>query len=170
MDPDVLVSRNPLDVFKKQFDVGLTYHREPKVVLDRRGLPLNTQASPINGGVIFCRPTAGAEAFFAEHVRMYDRLDAEGDIPLRFVPNIRLWGGDQYVLMALVGLALFSTPGRVLHCCGAKVRFFPCSTYNFTPKPCINLTREGLSCKYLIHLKGRLKGEMPRWAEWMGLT
>lgn len=169
MDIDIIVNRDLADVSALPFDVGLTWIFLPHVELDARGLATNTQISPINGGVIFCRPTPAACAFFTEQMRMFDRLHAEGNIPQNLTTDIRKWGGDQYALMAMLGKTLFARRGGTTHHAGALVRFFPSDIYNYTPPKDTKFAREMFAPKYLIHMKGRMKDLMLPLAQWLGI-
>lgn len=169
MDIDTLVNRDLGEVFALPFDVGLTCRIQPGVLLNADGFPTNTQVSPINGGVIFVRPTPGAVSFFKEQMARYDALHAKGGIPNVMVRDIRKWGGDQLALMNMVGRVLVEKQPKSIEYAGAKIRFLDCDTYNFSPENGTEVTKPMLDPKFIIHMKGRLKKLMPPLAEWMGI-
>lgn len=169
LDIDIIVNRDLGGVFAAAFDVGLTCRLRQGVILNARGLPANTQESPINGGVLFARPTVAAAEFFREQMHVYDRLHAEGNIPHAMAKDIRKWGGDQFALMAMVGRELFAKRSETLKYGEATVRFFDCGTYNFTPDADTQMSHAMLADKYILHMKGPRKKLMPQLAQWMGI-
>lgn len=169
LDIDIIVNRDIAGVFTEAFDVGLTFRIEPGLRLDERGIPLNTAASPINGGVIFARPTAAASAFFTEQMRVYDALHKEGNFAVTLAKDIRKWGGDQFALMAIAGKALLVEAKSTAAIASAQVRFLPCDLYNFTPEDGAEITPALLAPCFIIHMKGPRKKAMPALAQWMGI-
>lgn len=170
IDIDILVNRDLGEVFALPFDVGLTYRVEPGVLLNADGFPTNSQASPINGGVIFARPTSAAAAFFKEQMVRYDALHAQGGIPNLMVQDIRKWGGDQFALMNMVGRVLVEKQPVSVEHAGALVRFMDSDIYNFSPEKGMEVTVPMLAPKFIFHMKGPRKQWMPMLAQWMGIT
>lgn len=172
MDTDIVVARDLSEIFALAFDAGLTVRHVPGTELDDFGVPRNTgAASPINGGVVFAKPTQGAVSFFTEQMRMYDHLHEHAHLSFgAAVSDIRSWGGDQFALMAMVGRQLLQQAPQTLEHRGALVRFFDCDRYNFSPELNGSATVDYLRTKYIIHMKGPRKNFMPALAHALGIS
>jgi hypothetical protein len=171
MDVDILVNRDLGEVFSLPFDVGLTYSLHPGIALDANDVPINTRASPINGGVIFARPTSAAAAFFKDQMARYDALHARGGFTNLMAQDIRKWGGDQFALMSMVGRALVEKRPKLVEHAGAQVRFMECDVYNYSPFD-YDITEANLpklNDKFILHMKGKRKQWMPELAKTMGI-
>jgi hypothetical protein len=169
LDIDILVNRDLEEVFTLPFDVALTFRKQPGIVLDTNDIPINTQVSPINGGVIFAKPTAAASEFFSEQMVRYDALHIQGAIRGSMVQDIRKWGGDQFALMNMVGRVLVEERPTSVQFSGVNVRFLDCDTYNFSPELGMTITSETIAPVFILHLKGPRKKWMPMLAKWMGI-
>lgn len=125
MDVDIIVNKDLGEVFKEPFDIGLTVWVHPDMRLDERGIPVDSSLpSPINGGVIFCRPTEAAVEFFREHMNMYDRLHQEGGFAPGFSPDIRKWSGGQFAFMAMLGKEVVEKGAETVSYGNTLVNFF----------------------------------------------
>ncbi len=170
LDIDIIVTRDLSEAFAADFDVGLTVRIPEGITLDANHLPHNTPTSPINAGVIFCRPTKPALAFMQEMLRVFNRLHEEGAVPASaMVPDMKKWGGEQYAMMNMVGRELVEKRPETLRYGETLVRFFDCDTYNFTPQIGVQLSAEELAPKYVLHMKGPRKHTMPSLAQWLGI-
>lgn len=145
MDVDVATNRNPAEIFASDFDVGLTWRAE-------------FPEAPINGGLIFVGPGDRGHAFFREALRCYDVLAADARVAPLFERDLRAWWGDQYALVLMVGyrqLAERVTGGVTVG--DARVQFFACDEYNFTPEPNVRYEDGFLDSRFFLHFKGNRK-------------
>lgn len=145
LDNDIVVLRDPGDIFEEDFDVGLTYRTDL--------LP------PINAGVVMVRNRNVGTEFFRIVMREYDRLLELSEASPEFGNcNFRIGLGDQLALSLACSLA---TPAdiRKEHILveGLKVRLFPSNRYNYTPLNEWQAAHTDLSDKYLLHFKGNTK-------------
>jgi len=161
LDSDTLITRDLNEVFSEAFDVGLTVQRLGfRIDLDSDGVHQNTQVSPINGGVIFCRATLPATRLFSLLLERFNKLAANNAIKGKWTENIKKWGGDQFALMSLLGrAAVTGTTDTTLD--GILVRFFDCSLYNFTPHD-RDFRIEDLQRAAICHFKGRRKDQFKK--------
>lgn len=174
LDTDIFVMRDLAPVFSPEFDVALTTRLTQDTVLNEHGMYDQTKSvSPINGGVLFAKPTNGAVAFFREHMRVYDELHGRGELAFHQggePTDIRKWGGDQFAYMAMVGKDLQANrPSPFVHK-DALVRFYDCDTYNYSPDMNSAVTYEQLTSKYVVHMKGRRKVFMPAVAKMLNIV
>ena len=154
VDSDIVVNRDPTPIFAEDFDVGLTW---------RGGFP----DAPFNGGIIFVSSGEAGLEFFRRSRACYDAI-AENRAIARAIPqDLRAWWGDQYAIAHVVGYRAFAE--RKTDCLaveGIRVRFFPCSDYNFA------LEARGypmslLAPKYFLHFKGNLKSNQAKYLDLM---
>jgi hypothetical protein len=144
MDSDVVVNADPRAVFGADFDVGLTW---------RPGFP----DAPFNGGMIFVAAGEAGLAFFRRAFECYVAIAEQGARSRLFAQDLRSWWGDQFALACLVGYRAFAeraSEGLLVE--GARVRFFPCETHNFTIEAQKYRTDE-LRRKFFVHFKGNRK-------------
>lgn len=129
LDTDVVVQKDLVSVFESEFDVGLTIRDEP--VVDPEGIDV-TVAMPYNTGVMFSR--SGGRPFWEAAYRHC----------MTFSDYEKEWWGDQLSVKAIADNTAL------------KLKKFPCSLYNYTPKE----VDEDVSNKFIVHYKGARK-------EWM---
>jgi hypothetical protein len=154
MDSDMVVNAEPAGIFGEAFDIGLTW---------RSG---EFADAPFNGGMIYVSEGEGGRAFLAKALACYEALAAEPSLAGFYPTGIKAWSGDQFALASLVGYRAFAE--RACDCLavdGLRVRFFPCSEYNFTIEAGRNYTRDELRRKRFIHFKGNRKAMQ---AEYLG--
>jgi hypothetical protein len=145
MDVDVVVNRDPAEVFAEDFDVGLTYRPESK-------------DAPFNGGVILAGPGDGALRFLRKARECYDAMAESPAVAPYFPGGIRAWWGDQFALYAAAGQRAFSTrtcEGVLVD--GMRVAFFPCAHYNYTLASPAEFGDPALHAKPFLHFKGNRK-------------
>jgi hypothetical protein len=145
MDSDVVVNRDPAPIFAADFDVGLTW---------RRGFP----DAPFNGGMLFVRAGDAGERFFAHARSCYDALADSSDVASLFPRDLRSWWGDQFAIAILAGFRECGervTDG--LQVDGIKLRFLPCTEYNFTLEAGVAYEPTDLARRYFLHFKGNRK-------------
>ena len=153
MDADVATNRDPAEIFAMDFDVGLTWRTE-------------FPEAPINGGLIFVGPGPRGHAFFRETLRCYDTLAAAPRIAPLFERDLRAWWGDQYALALMVGyrqLAERIAGGITVG--DARLQFFPCEEYNFTPEPNARYEDGFLDSRFFLHFKGNRKSMQTEYLE-----
>jgi hypothetical protein len=139
MDSDVVVNRDPAPIFAEAFDVGLTWRPE-------------FPDAPFNGGMIFVSEGDAGLAFVRKARACYDALAAEPAIGGG--ADLRAWWGDQFALAVFVGYRDFAErQGDALSVDGVRMRFFPCTEYNFTIEPSTRYSAEELRRKFFIHFK-----------------
>jgi hypothetical protein len=145
LDSDAFLNAPIANLFQGHFDIGATYRLDPGLM-------------PINEGVIFAnsRNKDLVRAFFAGYLGTYDRLCGNAAVT-GYYGNIKRWRGGQLSLNALtcpqgVPSALDSAKAF-----GARIRYYPCSTFNFSiemEKPC---SARQLDTRAVLHLKGPRK-------------
>jgi hypothetical protein len=132
LDTDAYPNRALNSVFKRDFDVGVTYRTTPGFM-------------PINEGVIFCarRRVAAAKKFFSAYLATYEILKAD-PIVHDYYGNIERWRGGQLSLNVLglsPDLPRFGDFDRN----GIRIASLPCNKFN------------SWDAKYVLHLKGDSK-------------
>jgi hypothetical protein len=145
LDSDAFLNAPIANLFQGHFDIGATYRPDPGLM-------------PINEGVIFAnsRNKDLVRAFFAGYLGTYDRLCGNAAVT-GYYGNIKRWRGGQLSLNALtcpqgVPSALDSAKAF-----GARIRYYPCSTFNFSiemDRPC---SARQLDARAVLHLKGPRK-------------
>jgi SAM-dependent methyltransferase len=145
LDSDAFLNAPIANLFQGHFDIGATYRPDPGLM-------------PINEGVIFAnsRNKDLVRAFFAGYLGTYDRLCGNAAIT-GYYGNIKRWRGGQLSLNALtcpqgVPSALDSAKGF-----GARIRYYPCSTFNFSIELDRPYSARQLDTRAVLHLKGPRK-------------
>jgi len=155
MDSDVVVNADPTAIFATDFDVGLTWRPE-------------FPDAPFNGGMIFVAEGDAGRQFFAEALSTYEALAVDPGVSAAFPAGIKPWWGDQFALAATVGYREFGgRRGDALAVNGRRVKFFPCSEYNFTIEANRQYSRDELRRKAFIHFKGNRKAMQSQYVERM---
>jgi hypothetical protein len=139
IDSDILVNEPLDDLFKLDFDIGLTWRKSVDM--------------PINGGFLVInnrRP---------ECVRRFFRIFQE--IYSRDYASQAAWYGDQRALRDCVGVTYQDMQrNAVLEAHGCKIAFLSCETYNFSPENHIRSIRKRFRDKAVLHFKGERKSLM----------
>lgn len=151
MDTDVVTNRDPCDVFRRRFDIGLTW---------RQGFP----DAPFNGGMILVGPGPQGVNFLIEARDCYDRLAATAAVTAHFSRDLKAWWGDQFALAAVTGYREFGqrkTDGLIVN--NTTVAFLPCDDFNVTLEPNVNYSPDVLRQKYFVHFKGNRKGMLAKY-------
>ena len=145
LDSDAFLNAPIANLFQGHFDIGATYRPDPGLM-------------PINEGVIFAnsRNKDLVRAFFAGYLGTYDRLCGNAAVT-GYYGNIKRWRGGQLSLNALtcpqgVPSALDSAKAF-----GARIRYYPCSTFNFSIEMDRPYTPRQLDTRAVLHLKGPRK-------------
>ena len=155
MDSDIVVNAEPAAIFTADFDVGLTWRSE-------------FPDAPFNGGMIFIAEGGGGREFLRDALASYEALAADRGVASAFPGDIKSWWGDQFALATTVGYREFGERrGDALLVNGRRVKFFPCSDYNFTIEAGRNYTRDELRRKAFIHFKGNRKAMQAQYLERM---
>ena len=139
IDTDMLLNQDLGPLFEQDFDIGLTWR------------PL--AAEPINGGLILVnnRRPAEARAFFDEFLALYEQSFSEQ----------ATWFGDQAALCRLLDVPAHGTElPRPQRLGAARIQFFPCDTFNFTPLNHAAALASPLDDKAVLHFKGPRKWMM----------
>ena len=143
LDSDALINRPPGEIFELGFDVALTYREAERLM-------------PINEGVMLIsprRPLAAAR-FLERRLATYDRL-AVDEFIVRYYGDVKRWRGGQLALNAVAAELLPASPYREASVAGARLRFLPCDSFNFTAaegEAASSIDR--LAERYVIHYKG----------------
>ncbi len=190
IDSDCLII-NPLDeLLKTPFDLALTCTKKSlgdaaQPPLDELGMSVQGNVSPINGGVIFSRPTAAALALWQRILDAYDQLAEMGEafyegrahlrIPMDNVPpedqTLKRWGGDQFALMVVFGPLLVAGYPDAVEIDAAKVLFLDRATYNYSPHVENQKISIGNKEAKIIHMKGsNRKPAIPAIARYFGIA
>jgi hypothetical protein len=153
LDTDAYPNRALNDVFKLDFDIGVTYRTTPGFM-------------PINEGVIFCsrRRVEAARRFFSAYLATYELLKAD-PVVHGYYGNIERWRGGQLSLNAL-GL-----PPPPLRPCdfvrnGIRIAALPCNKFNYWVTKPIDHRRPTWDTKFVLHLKGDSKHLMGHVADY----
>lgn len=127
MDVDMVVYHDISDVFEKDFDVCYTRRTATRM--------------PLNGGVLFVKPTKAAREFFTQWLKVDAELLQKRN---RYQPYIRKYGGQN---QASFGWML--ERGKY----DAKIKHVDCTWYN-----CCNEEWPGINdATRVVHHKGALK-------------
>ncbi len=146
LDIDAFLIRPICDLFKSNFDIGLT-HRH-----------IVGQMS-INEGVIFAntRNRDSVKKFFHSYLASYLAAEESQEIK-RIYQNIRRWrGGQLAVNSAAGGFQFYSTSLNVTEY-GTKIAYLPCSKYNLSQIDEREVTKKLRDRCCVLHLKGNRKG------------
>lgn len=142
LDSDVIVNRDPADIFDGTFDVGLTWRSDPP-------------DAPFNGGVAFYRKTPAALKFYRHLIETHHALESFPAVIARFPEGMRRWWGHQLAMAATVGWDEFARRrSDRLAIDDTVVRFLPEREYNFAAIPAVSYN---LDRRYFIHFKGARK-------------
>jgi len=147
LDSDILLNGSLSDVFRRPFDVALTWRPNHDM--------------PINGGLILLnnmRPNVTKD-FFARYVSIYRSKYAQQ----------AKWFGDQLALRDCVGSGIDGGSEHLITVQdGCRVLLLPCGTYNFSPQNHYRAINTSLSDKIVLHFKGQRKRLMgPFWRAWL---
>lgn len=144
LDTDAYPNRALNAVFKRDFDIGVTYRTTPGFM-------------PVNEGVIFCarRRIAAARKFFSAYLATYEVLKTD-PIVHGYYGDIERWRGGQLSLNAL-GL-----PPKLPRPCdfdrnGIRIASLPCNKFNYWVTKPIDFHRPIWDAKFVLHLKGDSK-------------
>jgi hypothetical protein len=155
MDSDVVVNRDPREVFGEVFDVGLTW---------RKGFV----EAPFNGGMLFVAEGDAGAAFFRRAIECYEAIAADPGVRAAFPQGIKAWWGDQFALASLVGYRTWAESTReALRIDDWRVRFLPCDEYNATLEAGRPYTPQELRAKRFIHFKGNRKDQQSQYLDLM---
>lgn len=146
LDTDAYPNRALNGVFKREFDVGVTYRTTPGYM-------------PINEGVIFAarrRSTAAVQKFFTAYLSTYEALRIDPVVLDYYNGNIERWRGGQLSLNA-VGLPPHLSAGGDFDRDGVRVRLLPCNRFNYWVTKAIDVDRPTWDAKFVLHLKGDSK-------------
>lgn len=143
LDTDTLLIAKLSDVFDGTFDVGITVRDRPVEAFE--------VAMPYNNGVILvdCRERLSAVLeYFDELISRVEAMEKD----------LHAWSGNQFAVKELVGV---HAAGATISIGRTRIRVFPCSTYNYTPRS----PTENVSGKKVLHFKGEYKHLMAQYAQ-----
>lgn len=144
LDSDAYPNRSLAGVFKRTFDVGVTYRTTPGYM-------------PLNEGVIFAsrHDLTAAQRFFRTYLATYDALRQDVRVLSYYENNIDRWRGGQLSLNA-VGLP--DGPFAPLFTArGIRIAMFPCNQFNYWVTKPIQPEQRTWDRKFVLHLKGNSK-------------
>jgi len=152
LDTDVLINRDPSDLFDGSFDIGLLW---------RTDFP----DSPFLGGAILACANAAALRFYDLALEAYHELESFPAVQVRHPDGIRRWWGDQYALAAVVDWGRFArrTSDRI-QVEGTTIRFLAEREYCRVPSSKAPADLIDLRRPYLLHFKGNRKGALEKMA------
>jgi len=180
MDTDILVNLDLMDAFREDFDVGFTVSFDPSLAYSERGIPINSQKTPVNGGVMFARANQAALDFYTAWVEnIHTQKDSDDFAEYgTYAEDVKKfyyqWWGAQHVLQLMLGRGIKA--GRTtMESAGARVRLFERDIYNFSPRYqagktgslSIDITPQDFKMRYVFHMKGPRKVLMQNLAEAM---
>jgi hypothetical protein len=143
LDTDILLNKSFESVWKKDFDVALTYRKNDQM--------------PINGGFILARNNSRTRDFFKRCLDIYQGLQSDQ----------KQWWGDQISIAQFIGDLSLIDGRELLEINGLKILLLDCGVYNFTPKTLKAISSE-LTEKYVLHFKGDKKQLMgPYWNSYL---
>ncbi len=146
LDADALVNRRLDDVFSLGFDVGITFREGPRLM-------------PANEGVLFLcarRPDA-VRRFLECRLATYTAVAADPFIT-GYYGDVKRWRGGQLSLNALVHDLRPYSPYWPAEAAGARLRFLPCDTFNFSGGEGEAASSvEQLDERFVVHYKGSRK-------------
>ncbi len=182
MDIDILLNRNITDAFADTWDVAFTAGFDPNLRYSERGIPIGSQKTPVNGGVMFARTTEAALAFYTDWVAQIEQVKETDDFAEYeqfrddVIRHYDQWWGAQHVLMLMLGKAIRDGQESMQYG-AAEVRLFGLERYNFSPayraegaQLHMDLRPEHLQEVYVFHMKGPRKMLLPKLAEIMKIT
>jgi hypothetical protein len=145
LDTDAYPNRALSGVFRKQFDIGVTYRTTPGYM-------------PINEGVIFCsqRNPAAVRQFFDTYLGTYERLLTDARV-VSYYGNIERWRGGQLSLNAVALPTNDDLKIDSFDSAGVQIAMFPCNKFNYWVTKCIEPGRKTWDGKFVLHLKGDSK-------------
>ena len=145
LDSDAFLNAPVAPLFDAPFDLGVTYRSDPGLM-------------PINEGVIFAnaRNRDAVRAFFAGYLATYDRLCVHPTVT-GYYGNVKRWRGGQLSLNAMACPLGIPSELDAAEVFGAKVRYYPCSTFNFSIEMGRPYSNKQLDAKAVLHLKGPRK-------------
>lgn len=145
LDSDAFLNAPVASLFQGHFDIGATYRSDPGLM-------------PINEGVIFAnsRNKDLVRGFFAGYLGTYDRLCGNAAVS-GYYGNIKRWRGGQLSLNALTCPPGVPSELDSAKAFGARIRYFPCSTFNFSIELDRPYSARQLDAKAVLHLKGPRK-------------
>lgn len=145
LDSDAFLNAPIADLFQGHFDIGATYRPDPGLM-------------PINEGVIFAnsRNKDLVRGFFAGYLGTYDRLCQNATVA-GYYGNVKRWRGGQLSLNALTCPPGIPSQLDSAKAFGARIRYYPCATFNFSIDMERPYTARQLDAKAVLHLKGPRK-------------
>jgi len=144
LDTDAYPNRSLNNVFKRDFDVGVTFRTTPGFM-------------PINEGVIFCarRRIDAVRKFFSAYLATYEILKTD-PVVHDYYGNIERWRGGQLSLNVL-GLPPDRLPPGDFEREGIRVAALPCNKFNYWVTKTIDFRRPTWDSRFVLHLKGDSK-------------
>lgn len=145
LDSDAFLNAPIASIFAAPFDLGVTYRSDPGLM-------------PINEGVIFAnsRNRSAVDAFFTGYLGTYDRLSVH-PVVTGYYGNVKRWRGGQLSLNALTCPAGIPSEMDAAESFGAKIRYYPCTAFNFSIELDRPYSGKQLDTKAVLHLKGPRK-------------
>jgi hypothetical protein len=145
LDSDAFLNAPIASLFQGHFDIGATYRSDPGLM-------------PINEGVIFAnsRNKDLVRGFFSGYLGTYDRLCGNAAVT-SYYGNIKRWRGGQLSLNALTCPPGIPSELDSAKAFGARIRYYPCSTFNFSIELDRSCSARELDAKAVLHLKGPRK-------------
>ena len=145
LDSDAFLNAPAAPIFAAPFDIGVTYRPDPGLM-------------PINEGVIFAnhRNPQAVRGFFTGYLGTYDRLCVHPTVT-GYYGNVKRWRGGQLSLNALSCPPGIPSELDAAELFGAKIRYYPCSTFNFSIELDRPYSPKQLDAKAVLHLKGPRK-------------
>jgi hypothetical protein len=145
LDSDAFLNAAVAPIFAAPFDLGVTYRPDPGLM-------------PVNEGVIFAnaRNRDAVRRFFTGYLATYDRLCVNSTV-IGYYGNVKRWRGGQLSLNALSCPPGIPSELDAAEIFGAKIRYYPCSTFNFSIELDRPYSSKQLDAKAVLHLKGPRK-------------
>ncbi|HET6159646.1 MAG TPA: class I SAM-dependent methyltransferase [Dongiaceae bacterium] len=145
LDSDAFLNAPIASLFQGHFDIGATYRADPGLM-------------PINEGVIFAnsRNKDLVRGFFAGYLGTYDRLCQNATVT-GYYGNVKRWRGGQLSLNALACPPGVPSELDSAKAFGARIRYYPCSIFNFSIEMDRSYSGRQLDVKAVLHLKGSRK-------------
>jgi len=145
LDSDAFLNAPIAGLFQGHFDIGATYRPNPGLM-------------PINEGVIFAhdRNKDLVRGFFTGYLGTYDRLTQNATVT-GYYGNVKRWRGGQLSLNALTCPPGVPSEMDSAKAFGARIRYYPCSTFNFSIELDRPYSARQLDVKAVLHLKGPRK-------------
>jgi hypothetical protein len=148
LDSDAFLNAPIAGLFQGHFDIGATYRPDPGLM-------------PINEGVIFAhsRNKDLVRGFFTGYLGTYDRL-TQNAIVTGYYGNVKRWRGGQLSLNALTCPPGVPSELDSAKAFGARIRYYPCSTFNFPIEPDRPYSAPQTDLKAVLHLQGSHKAAL----------